>query len=385
MRGPRERISIVAVLAGLLLTAGLAVFLLTESAAERRLKDALGYHQGCDPMPTGRSAWRPEPSLPVPRDEPRAAVLDGRAYIVGGVDGVSGEGDALRLESVADVLRFDPRTGRYAAVTPLPDRLNHLGLVAYRGALYALGGWSAKIDVAAKPGFYRYSPRSGRWSRMPPPPVPRAAMAVGVVRDQLIVAGGMTRGRILRRVDGFDFRTRKWSRLADMPTRRQHIAGAVHDGKLYALGGRNRSVDALAIAERYDPVTNRWQRLPDMPVPTGGADAVALRDSVVAIGGGNDRAGTVTGAVQKYAVHTGGWTRLPEMRTPRHGFAAAVIGDRAFTFGGSPCAYFAATDSVESLGVLGAPTEVERSARLRVGRRGEQLVDVHEHAARATP
>jgi len=72
---------------------------------------------------------------------------------------------------------------------------------------------------------------------------------------------------------------------------------------------------------------------------------------VIAVGGDDDEAGTVTGAVQKWDPRVQHWSLLPAMRTPRHGQAAVPAAGRVWVFGGSPCAYFNATDSVESLGL----------------------------------
>jgi streptogramin lyase len=73
----------------------------------------------------------------------------------------------------------------------------------------------------------------------------------------------------------------------------------------------------------------------------------------VAIGGGNDEAGTVTGAVQAFDPKRGEWTRWPDLRTPRHGHGAEVADGRIWVFGGSACAYFNATERVESLPIPG--------------------------------
>ena len=88
-----------------------------------------------------------------------------------------------------------------------------------------------------------------------------------------------------------------------------------------------------------------------MPVPAGGLAAVPLGPDVIAIGGGNDEQGTVTGAVQEFETARDSWQELPGLRTPRHGHGATVVGGRIWVFGGSACAYFNATDRVESLSV----------------------------------
>lgn len=343
--------------------AGLAIIGLTESSVEREVKGVLGYSTGCQPMIDVGSAWQPGPALATPTDEPRGVALDGSVYLLGGVTGIEPleSGDVV-VNEVATVTRFDPATGRYRDVKPMPEPGNHIGTVSHEGALYVLGGFAPRLDRPAKGRFSRYLVAQRRWEELPPMPRPRGAMAVGVIDDRIIVAGGASAGRATRRVDAYDLETGRWSRLADMPTAREHVAGAVVDGSLYVLGGRDARTDALDTAASYDPRTDRWERLPPMPVAAGGLDAAAVGGAVIGVGGGNDRAGTVTAAVQRFDIRTGRWSRLPDLRTPRHGHATAVAGDRLWVFGGSPCAYFAATDLVEWLALDEIPQPSARAS-----------------------
>lgn len=335
-----------------LVVVGVPVLALTESGLEEDLKRAVGYRVGgeeCQPTINRDSRWRSGPSLPVKRDEPRAVAIDGRVYLVGGVDAVEQSDDGLLLQSLDDLTRFDPETRTYESLAPMPRALNHMAAVAYDGDLYVLGGYQQRIDANTRSEFFRYDVERDRWSRLPPLPSPRAAMAVGVVGDRLIVAGGAEDRDPLASTLAFDFGTERWSELADMPTEREHVAGAVVGQSFYALGGRAPHSDALDDAARYDVATDSWEELPPLPVPTGGLDAVVVDGAPVAVGGGDDRGGTVTGAVQRWDAERERWTQMPGLRIPRHGHAAAVVGDRVWVFGGSHCAYFTATDDVESL------------------------------------
>jgi len=329
---------------------------LTESGLEKDLKEAAGFDLGeCEPATNLASPWKEGPSLTFDRDEPRAATIGGKVYLAGGATGIEPVENGHPMVIASDRLtRFDPRTGLYEELAPLPKALNHIGLAAYRGDLYVLSGYGRRLDANTSKRFYRYDPQTDRWSRMPDMPAPRAAAAVGVIGDRLLVAGGAVNSVAQDDAFAFDFGTRRWSRLPEMPSRREHVGGAVAGGKLYVLGGRTPDSFATAVAERYDPRTQRWERLAPLPVPSGGLEAVAWNGRPIAVGGGDDEAGTVTGAVQELDPASGKWTRLPDLRTPRHGHGVALVGDELWVFGGSDCAYFNATDEVESLN-LAAP------------------------------
>ena len=342
----------------------------TETGIERSVKSSLGYEGGgCRPQTNAASPWEPGPPLMRPRDEPRVTAVDGQIYLFGGAVAIKPlEGGGAAVEEIASTTRFDPRTRRYRALAPMPEPGNHIGLAVHEGSVYVLGGFAAAIDEPAKRRFSRYVVAEDRWEELPPLPIGVGAMAVGVIEDRIILAGGWTGQRELSRVDAYDLETGSWSRLADMPTARQHVGAAVLDGKLYVLGGRDGRSDAIDVAERYDPRTDRWETLPPLPKAAGGLESVTIGGTVVTIGGGDDRGGTVTGAVQRFDPRSARWDRLPDLRTPRHGHGATYAAGRMWVFGGSPCAYYAASDLVES---LPAPIRTAMRRRRRVTSDGE--------------
>jgi Kelch motif len=351
---PRTRLRrwhLVPLVAVAALVVALPVAALTETGLEHELREATGLEAGdCEPMTDLASPWVEEPSLPAKIDEPRGATIGGRIYLVGGITGLEDVGHGhLLLDPSDELTRFDPRTGTYTALAPLPRRLNHIGVVAYRGDLYVLGGYGRSLDVHTSRAFFRYDPAGDRWSRLPDMPAAKAAMAVGVVGQRLIVAGGARNDVPVASAYSFDFRSGRWSRLPDMPDRREHVGAAALGGRLYVLGGRTPASFAIRTADAYDARRRRWIRLPPMPVASGGLGAAALDGRVFAVGGGNDAAGTVTGAVQEWNPRRHRWRLLAGMRTPRHGHEAVAADGSIWVLGGSPCAYFDATDSVESV------------------------------------
>lgn len=331
----------------------LPVAALTETGFEKDAKEAVGLDlDECEAPPNLASPWLEGPPLAEPRDEPRAVAIGDSIYLVGGTTGIEEIApERHRLDASDELTRFDPRTGRYEELAPLPRPLNHVGLTTYRGDIYVAGGYGRLVDANTSRAFFRYDPEADRWSRLPDMPLPRAAGAVGILGHRLIWAGGAKNSIARSEAFAYDFRSRRWSRLPSMHTRREHVGEAVLGGKLYVLGGRAPKSLAVDTAERFDPRTGEWETLPTMPVPSGGLAAVSLDDAVVAVSGGNDEAETVTGAVQEFDPASDEWRLLPALRTARHGHGATVADDEVWVFGGSDCAYFNATDKVEHLRV----------------------------------
>lgn len=337
----------------LALLIALPVAALTETGIEKNVKEAAGMDpEDCEPTANLASPWLQGPSLAELRDEPRAVTIGDSVYLVGGITAIEEiRKDTYLLEATDELTRFDPDSGDYEKLAPLPLPLNHVGLTTYRGDIYVAGGYSRRNDIDTSRAFFRYDPGTDRWSRLPDMPAPRAAGAVGVLGQRLIWAGGAINSTARSEVYAYDFRSRRWSQLPSMHARREHVGEATLDGKLYVLGGRAPQSLAVDTAERLDPRTNRWETLPPMPVPTGGLAAVSLGDAVLALSGGDDAAETVTGAVQEFNPVQDEWKLLPALRTARHGHGAAVVDDEVWVFGGSHCAFFNPTDEVEHLPV----------------------------------
>jgi N-acetylneuraminic acid mutarotase len=344
----------------------LPVLALTEFGVETDVKDALGLVDRCIPDEVESEGWRAESDLPDDRDEPRAVALGGQIYIAGGQSELLDYGDPSEVPGVKErvevrlidaLTRFDPESGTYTELAPMPVPVNHQSMVAYGGDVYAVGGHGRFLfGGSPKRAFQRYETDAGRWSRMPPMPTARGAAAAGVIGHRLYVAGGQgENGEILPTLEIYDFETGEWSRGPDMPSRREHVGAAVSGGQLYVLGGRTETADAVATAQRYDPERQEWEELAPMPMPTGGLEAFSFEGTPLAVGGGDDRAGTVTGAVQRLDPATGEWTELPRMRIARHGYAGAIVDGRLYVFGGSLCAGFSASKEADSFDLSTSP------------------------------
>src|SRR4029453_5469605 len=89
----------------------------------------------------------------------------------------------------------------------------------------------------------------------------------------------------------------------------------------------------LGPVQAYDPRTNRWSSLPDLPDPRGGTGAAAIAGRVVSVGGGapGGRNRTV------WALSPGSrWVQLTDLATPRHGLGVVALGGRVWAIAGGP-------------------------------------------------
>lgn len=315
-------------------------------------RTTLGFQQEAPDNPCRVGFYRKSPKLPPAppghwRFEPETprAVVEGSAVAIGPVVYTAGGSAPGNLHRV---LAYDTRDRRWTEPTQLPTGLNHSQAVTYRGDLYLAGGYLEGADATSN--FWRYDPRTGKWTRLPPMRQPRGAAASAVIGDKLYVADGAPQTFGVSNPSGpyetleiYDFQTRGWSSGPNAPFAVHHVNAAVLEDKLYMAGGRLSGGESSDEFFRFDPEKQRWERLPDLPLgEVSSAGIVAAAGKVVVFGGDDELnweegEGWVTPSAWAFDPKTARWRRLPDLTIERHAFGAAVAGGRIYAIGGSYC------------------------------------------------
>lgn len=129
-----------------------------------------------------------------------------------------------------------------------------------------------------------------------------------------------------------------WSTRASSPVPMDDVMGVTANGKLYLLGGMGSS-GPVRRSDRYDPVNNRWERLPDLPERLTHAQPVVDGQYIYLVGG---YVGTGNGWEQVWATRhvwrfdtvNLKWSAMPSLPVARGGGAAAIVGRKIHFFGG---------------------------------------------------
>ena len=286
--------------------------------------------------------WRELASAPEPRQQTASAVLGGRLWLLGGLEGEAGS------EATASAVAYDPVINGWNAGPDLPIALHHATAAVYEGELVVIGGWEPEgSNLSAITSGRVFALRNGEWVELPELNHPRVAGGAAVVGDKLIVTGGQADGELVAETEVFDGET--WTDAAPIPTPREHLAVAADDRHVYAVGGRELTADKnLATLERYDPATDAWATMPEMPVATGGFGAAIVGDQLVAVGG--EESLDVIEAVQAFDLESNTWSTLPPMIQSRHGHAVLALGSTLYAVAGAlEPGHTGSTDSAEAL------------------------------------
>ena len=208
--------------------------------------------------------WRKIADSPLKRTEAATAVIDGRLYLFGGF--IPG------LETSSQVDVYDPTSGTWSRVKDMPTRPTHENAAVDGRSVWIAGGFLGKHPGPATNEVWKYDGAADTWTAGPPLPEPRAGGGLVAVQGRLHYFGGYKPDRDTVCADHWSLVTgepdARWTREADMPNPRGHLAAAVLDGKIYALGGANghdrKQVD-LPYCDRYDPATKAWTKIASLP------------------------------------------------------------------------------------------------------------------------
>jgi N-acetylneuraminic acid mutarotase len=224
------------------------------------------------PLPNASST----PPLPDAVASFGAAVVDGWLYVYGGHTGKAHDHSAENLSKHFRRVRLDG--GREWEELPMQAPLQGLPLVAYDGKLYRVGGMNARNataddeeDLHSTAEFASFDPASGKWTELAPLPAPRSSHDAVVIGDKLYVVGGWTlegpsEGQWLRQALVYDLADPDagWQALPEQPFRRRALAAGEWQGKLVVLGGMNEEGDMSQQVDLFDPKTGKWSQGPDL-------------------------------------------------------------------------------------------------------------------------
>jgi N-acetylneuraminic acid mutarotase len=267
------------------------------------------------------------------------------------------------------MLVYDPATDRWTPGGQIPEGVNHAGFTAVGGKLYIIGGF--REATFSPTGAVRiYDPATRGWRDGAPMPTPRGALALAAVDGKIHAIGGNVADASAlsphehgaRQEDNsvgthevYDPVTGRWTRLAPMPTPRNHLGAAVVAGKIHAVGGRVNGNMELTTHEIYDPVSNAWTTGPPLPTGRSGIAVVAHDQRIYVFGGETVRTFTsqTFREAERFDPATGRWDRLPPMPTGRHGLGAVSFGNAIFVLSGGPRPGLAFSTANERLVELG--------------------------------
>ena len=288
-----------------------------------------------DSDPGTTLAWREVAATTVGRSEGMGAVVNGRLYLFGGyVD------TTFTPTSRGDV--YDPATNTWRQVASMPLGISHMGNVAVGDSIYFAGGYPARSpsgQTFSTTAVWRYDTVADRFSTLPGLPAARGGGALVAVGRRLHFFGGSDSSRrdaAQHWALDLDNLAGGWVARAPLPLATNHVAGAVVDGQIYAIGGQqNQDSAAIQRAEvqRYDPATDTWTARSPLPLARSHITASTLvRNGRIIVLGGLGPGNRTINRVDSYDPATNTWTQLTSLPAHRMSGVGDVLGDGRIVF-----------------------------------------------------
>jgi hypothetical protein len=207
-----------------------------------------------------------------------ATTADHRIYTAGGRD---------RLGLIYDeIFRIDPEGRRIARIGRLPSPRFGLGLGAWEGRIYLVGGFDGKSCTAEVLAFT--APKGGLRSAGLLPG-PRAFGGVACLPGALYYLGGWDGTRELDEIVRLDLASGESRVIGHLPSAREFPAAAALNGRLYLFGGSDARGGYLDEVLEIDPERGTVLRRGRLPAQRTRMCAAAGRDRVFAFGGWEGR------------------------------------------------------------------------------------------------
>jgi hypothetical protein len=261
------------------------------------------------------------------------------------------------LNNTSDV--YDPFTDTWTPLAPIPDTngepsgLTHYGITLVSDTVWLVGGRLNGIGNLTNK-VWRYSITNNSWSEGPSLPVKWASRSVVKLGRKLYLFGGgthlawntgflciMVTNHYMLDLDNQQLGWQKINAPLPLGMERIHGAGVVARGKLYLVGGQlghDCGSTDVAWVLAFDPYTNQWTRVADLPLGNSHAEpgTFVVDGKIISVGGK-----TAAEKVMEYTPETDTWTQIETLRDengnifPLLGPSAKIIGNKIIVSNGS--------------------------------------------------
>jgi DNA-binding CsgD family transcriptional regulator len=225
--------------------------------------------------------WKARAPLPVPRRGMGLVAYEGQVYVVGGesAEGVTGS-----------VERYDPQADGWTSLANKPNAVADVAAALVGDQIYVPGGRTPSGSPSAM--VEAYSPESDTWESKAPLPTALSGYALVALEGKLYLFGGWDGSTYVDLVYEYDPAEDVWMPKTAMPTARAFAGAAVVDGKIYVIGGYDGQHDLTTneeyVPSRDDSQGDPWTTMPPMPAGRAGCGVAAAANIIHVIGGGWD-------------------------------------------------------------------------------------------------
>jgi N-acetylneuraminic acid mutarotase len=301
-------------------------------------------------------SWSVVASQPYTVSEAQGEVVNGKLYSFGGFDSQKSTFTPTKRAYV-----YDPAANLWSPIADLPytpkgtnyGGVTHAGITTDGTNIFMAGGYTSNSagtgQIFGTPQVWRYNVAQDNYTALTPLPEPLSAGQLEYLDGRLHYMGGTNAARTedlgAHYVLDLNNTAAGWVSMAPLPNPRHHGGSAVLNGRIYFIGGQHEH-DAELAAQKdvhsYDPVTDTWTQVADLPVPSGASgrghisSSVAVLDGrIIVLGGETVHASQQTNMVSAYSPTTDTWENLTPLPFSRFSGVAGLLQNSLIYTGGS--------------------------------------------------
>jgi N-acetylneuraminic acid mutarotase len=280
--------------------------------------------------------WTQKADMNNVRQGHSSGVIDGKIYVIGGVQYNSG---TVHFNAIKSMEIYDPDLGTWTAKADMNTGRVQFPSCVIDGKIWAIGGgqsvyWDPLNTIEV------YDPDSNVWKPKTNMPRVRMGHTASLVNGKIYVIGGADSNDLipLVEVDVYDLMTDNWTTVKNLPTPRMNLQAVVLNGIIYTIGGhRGNAGGELGVktVESYDPATDTWATKADMIYPRKYFFSCILDFNIYAFGGVSGNCESALSSVEAYDPVKNIWTARADIPNVWVMTAAASLNGKAYVSGGT--------------------------------------------------
>lgn len=259
------------------------------------------------------NSWTTKTPMPQAIPGCKAAVVDGKIYVMGG---------SANYE-------YNPVADNWTARKPMPTPRLFFGIAVYQNKIYTIGG---RNDVSYSVNEV-YDPSTDTWETKQPMPAGASDLDANVVDGRIYLI-------CKNQNEVYDISNDSWTTSTPMPYPVCAYASAVLNNKIYVFGGLGSVF--CSQTQIFDPENNSWTLGTPMPTPVpnaaAGATTGVMAPKRIYVFGGDSGFEHLEGSNfnQVYNPESNTWISGALMPTARSALTVAVVNDTLYAIGGAP-------------------------------------------------
>uniref|UniRef100_UPI00398F3F4E kelch-like protein 41a n=1 Tax=Pristiophorus japonicus TaxID=55135 RepID=UPI00398F3F4E len=214
---------------------------------------------------------------------------------------------------------------------------NHVSLVTKGNRIFVVGGLYVDEEVKEHPYhcyFFEFDSIAGEWDGLPPLPSARCLFGMGETENFLYVIGGkdLQNEQTLDSVWCYDLNELKWNESKAFPLKIYGHSVVSHNGLIYLIGGKAEDTKCVNKLFVYNPKKSEWRELAAMKTARAMFGAAVHESKIWVVGGVTDEG--LTAAVETYDIMNNKWETMPEFPQERSSINIINMAGSFYAIGG---------------------------------------------------